>query len=113
VDTVRKMQEMMGAMGKQKQDLGKMLAKLKGNIPAPDAPPGGAGDDEEDEEGAKPDSLAGQKENAGRQGEEMQVPLSPDAAGQILDGLSLDGTRRLEMSEKESKPPGDRKGRNW
>ena len=113
VDSVRKMEAMAGAMGKQRQDLGKLLSKLKGNIPAPDAPPGAAGDDEEEEEGAKPDSLAGQKETAGRQGEQLQIPLSPDAAGQILDGLSLDGTRRLEMSDKEGKPPGDRKGRNW
>jgi len=112
VDSVRKMQAMMGAMGKQREQLGKMLSKLKGQIPAPNAPPGAAGDDDEDE-GVKPDSLAGQKENAGRQGEELKVPLSPDQAGNILDGLSLDGARRLEMSDKQGKPSGDRKGRNW
>jgi hypothetical protein len=113
VDSVRKMQEMMGAMGKQRQDLGKLLAKLKGQIPAPDAPPGPAGEDDDEDQGKKPDSLAGQKESASRPGDQMQVPLSPDQAGQILDGLSLDGTRRLSMSDKEGKPPADRKGRDW
>jgi hypothetical protein len=113
VDSLRKMQEMMGVMGKQRQDLGKLLAKLKGQIPAPNAPPGPAGEDEDEDEGKQPESLAGQKENAPRQGEQMQIPVSPDRAGQILDGLGLDGTRRLSMSDKEGKPPGDRKGRNW
>jgi tetratricopeptide (TPR) repeat protein len=111
LEQARKMQEMMGMMGKQKQDLGKMLSKLKGQIPAPNAPPGAAGDD--DEEDVKPDSLAGQKENASRNGDQMQVPLSPDQAGQILDGLSLDGSRRLPMSDKEGRPPKDKNGRNW
>ena len=113
VDSLRKMQEMMGMMGKQRQDLGKLLTKLKGQIPAANAPPGPAGDDDEDSEGVKPESLAGQKENAGRAGDQMQIQLSPDQANQILNGLSIDGTRRLNMSDKEGKPPADRKGRNW
>src|ERR1019366_5046068 len=113
VDSLRQMQQMAGMMGKQRQDLDKLLSKLKGQIPAPNAPPGAAGDDDEDEPGVKPDSLAGQKENAGREGDQMQGPLSPDQAGQILDGLSLDGTRRLPMSDKEGTPPKDKKARNW
>ena len=40
VDSVRKMQEMMGAMGQKKQDLASLLTKMKGQIPAPNAPPG-------------------------------------------------------------------------
>jgi len=113
VDSLRQMQEMLGAMGKQKQDLGKMLSKLKGQIPAPNAPPGAAGDDDEDEPPMQPDALAGQKENAPPPGDQLQIPLSPEQAGQILEGLSLDGTRRLAMSDKEGAPPKDRKGRNW
>jgi tetratricopeptide (TPR) repeat protein len=115
VDQLQKMQQMMAMMGQQRQDLGKLLGKLKGQIPASDAPPGAAGDDDDDDDGISPDSLAGQKENAAREGEQMRIPLSPEEAGQILDGLSLDGGRRLPMvmSDKEGTPPGDRKGRNW
>jgi hypothetical protein len=43
----------------------------------------------------------------------MQISISPDQAGQILDGLSLDGSRRLSMSDKEGAAPKDRKGRIW
>jgi tetratricopeptide (TPR) repeat protein len=113
VDTVRQMQSMMGQMGQQRQQLGQAMSKLKGRIPAPDAPPGSGGEDDEDDQGAKPDSLAGQKEPEGRQNEQMQFAPSPDRAAEILNGLMLDGTRRLEMSEKEGTPPKDRKGRNW
>jgi Ca-activated chloride channel family protein len=119
VDSLRRMQAMQDALGRQKQDLGKMLGKLKGQIPAPNAPPGKSGEDGEDDDDGngknpQPDSLAGQKENAARAGDEMQVPLSPDQAGQILDGLSIDGSRRLPMmTDKEGSPPSDRKGRNW
>ena len=120
VDTLQKMQQMAGQMAGQKDQLGKMLSKLKGQIPAPDAPPGGKGDDDEDKDDGsgqgdvKPESLAGKEENSGRAGEEMQAPLSPNQAGQILDGLPVDGGKRLPMfSDKEGKPPGDRKGRNW
>jgi tetratricopeptide (TPR) repeat protein len=113
VDSLRKMQEMMGMMGQKKQDLGKLLAKLKGSIPAPNAPPGPAGEDDEDDQGVTPESLAGQKESAVHQGEQMQILLSPDQASQMLNGLLLDGTRRLNMSDKEGTPPKDRKGRNW
>jgi hypothetical protein len=113
VDSLRQMQEMMGAMGKQRQDLGEMLSKLKGQIPASNAPPGAAGDDDADEPGVQPDSLAGQKEGAARQGDQLQIPLSPDQAGQILDGLSFDGSRRLPMSDKKGAPPNDKKGRDW
>lgn len=113
VDSVRKMQEMMGAMGQKRQDLGKMLAKLKGQIPAQNAPPGPAGEDDDEDQGITPDSLTGQKEGASRQGDQMPFSISPDQASQILNGLSLDGTRRLDMSDKEGAPPKDRKGRNW
>jgi tetratricopeptide (TPR) repeat protein len=113
VDSLRKMQQMAGMMGKQRQDLGKMLSKLKGQIPAPNAPPGAAGDDDEDDQGLKPESLQGKQENPGRAGEPMPGSLSPDQAGQILDGISIDGSRRLPMGDKPGSPPKEKTGRNW
>jgi tetratricopeptide (TPR) repeat protein len=115
IDSIHKMQEMMGMMGQQRQQLGKMLSKLKGQIPGLNAPPGGmAGDTDEDDDTVKPDSLAGKKETESHGSGQLKQPtLSPDQANEILNGLSLDGTRRLEMSNKEGTPPKDRQGRNW
>jgi tetratricopeptide (TPR) repeat protein len=120
VDSLRQMQQMAGMMAGQKQQLDKTLGKLKGKIPAPDAPPGGKGDDDEDEgDGGgqgdvKPESLTGKEENAGRDGNEIQVPLSPDQAVQMLDGLPVDAGRRLPIGgDQQGEPPKDRHGRNW
>ncbi|HSY19237.1 MAG TPA: hypothetical protein VK815_12920 [Candidatus Acidoferrales bacterium] len=120
VDSIRLMQQMDGMMAGQKEQLGKVLSKLKGKIPAPNAPPGGKGDDDEDEgDGGgkgdvKPESLAGKEENAGRDGNEIQVTLSPDQAGQMLDGLPVDGSRRLPIGgDQQGEPAKDRHGRNW
>ncbi len=113
VDSLRKMQQMAGQMAGQKDQLGKMLSKLKGQIPAPNAPPGAAGDEDEEEQGVQPESLAGKKENAGREGDQMPAALSPDQAGQILDGISIDGGRRLPMGDQPGAPPKEKTGRNW
>jgi len=113
VDSLQKMQQLAGALAGQHQRLNDLLSQLRGRIPKEDAPPGAAGDDDEDDQGVQPDSLAGQKENASREGDQMQIPLSPEQAGQILDGLSLDAGRRLSMSDKEGKPSKDKKGRDW
>jgi hypothetical protein len=111
VDSLLKMQQIAVQMGNQRQQLNDLLIKIKGRIPAPDMPPGAPGD--EDDEDVQPGSLAGQKENQSRESEQMQIPLSPDQAGQILDGLSLDGGRRLDMGDQQGAPPKDRKGRDW
>lgn len=114
VDTLQKLQQMAGAIGGQQQQLGPLLSKLKGQIPAPFAPPGGQGDDDEDDDGGiQPDSLQGKEEHAAREGEQMQIPLSPDQAGKILDGISLDGTRRLPMTDQQGVKPDGKNGRNW
>jgi len=113
VDSIRKMQEMLGAMGQKRQELGKLLTKMKGQIPAANAPPGRAGEDDDEDQGITPDSLAGKKEGATRDGDQMQLSISPDQASQILNSLSLDGTRRLNMSDKEGTPSKNRNGRIW
>jgi len=90
-----------------------LLTKMKGQIPAANAPPGRAGEDDDEDQGITPDSLAGKKEGATRDGDQMQLSISPDQASQILNSLSLDGTRRLNMSDKEGTPSKNRNGRIW
>jgi tetratricopeptide (TPR) repeat protein len=110
IDSIRQLQQAAGAMGQKIPDLGDKLAQLKGKIPAPDMPPGAAGDDEEDEDmpkGPEP----GQKENTSREGKEMD--LSPEMAGWLLDSFKLDTERRLPMGGKEPADPKDRTRPTW
>ncbi len=111
VDSVLKLQAMAGALAGEHKQMNDLLNQLKGRIPKDNMPPGAAGDDEDED--VQPGLLAGQKENPSREGDQMQVPLSPDTAGEILNGLSLDGSRRLLMSDKEGGAPKDKKGRDW
>lgn len=121
VDSLRKMQQMAGQMAGQKEQLAKTLSKLKGATPAPDAPPGGKGEDDDNDkedgkgkDGIKPESLVGKDEGKGRDGEQMSAPLSPAQAGQLLDGLPVDTRKRLPMGgDKPGTPPKDKNGRNW
>ncbi len=111
VDEVHQMQEMAGSLGDKKDQLGKMMSKLKGQMPGFQAPPGGPGDG--DDEDTTPISLAGEKEGPSREGNEQSVQISPDQAAQILDGLRLDGGRRLPMDGTQEAKPQDSKHRNW
>ena len=111
VDSLQKMREMAAAMAGQDQQMKSLLSQLKGRIPQQNMPPGAAGGD--DDEDAQPGLLAGQIEGASREGDQMQMPLSPDQAGQLLDGLSLDGNRHLQMSDQAGGAPKDNKGRDW
>jgi tetratricopeptide (TPR) repeat protein len=111
VDLLQKLQQMSAALAGQHQQMNDLLNQLKGRIPQDNMPPGAAGDDDDEE--VQPGSLAGQKENPSHEGDQMQVPLSPAEAGEILNGLSLDGGRRLLMGDKEGGKPQDKKGRDW
>ena len=110
VDSVRELQQCMNGMCDKSQKLGETLKKLKGRIPAPDMPPGAAGDSDEDEDqplGPKP----GQEEGPSKDGNEM--PLSPEQAGWLLDAYKLDSERRLPMGQGPAADPKDRSRPTW
>ena len=110
VDSVREMQELANALGDKKQDLGQKLKELKGRIPAEDAPPGAAGEDDEDEDQPKGPE-PGSQEGPTKEGEETQ--MSPEQAGWLLDGFKLDGERRLPMGQGEPADPKNRNRPTW
>ena len=106
VDSLHEMQQCLNGMCDKGKQLGDALKGLKGRIPAPNMPPGAAGDDEDDEDqplGPKP----GQEEGPSREGKEMT--LSPEQAGWLLDAYKLDSERRLPMGQG---PPADPKARS-
>jgi tetratricopeptide (TPR) repeat protein len=110
IDSLRQLQQSIGATGDQSRELGEKLKQLRGRIPAPDMPPGAAGDDDEDEDqplGPEP----GQKEGPSKEGQEMS--LSPEQAGWLLDSYKLDSERRLPMGEGEAAKPKDRGRPTW
>jgi tetratricopeptide (TPR) repeat protein len=112
VDLTRKMREMAGMLASKRGELGKKMSKMKGQMPGFQAPPGGGGGDD-DEDDITPGSLAGLKEKATREGGQMQVQISADQAEQILNGLQIDGKRRLPMNGTQEGKPGERNRRNW
>ena len=91
-------------MGDKMQQLGDLLKQLKGRIPAPDMPPGAAGDDDEDEDqplGPKP----GQEEGPTKEGQEMT--LSPEQAGWLLEAVSgSTANGRLPMGGRSRRTQG-------
>jgi tetratricopeptide (TPR) repeat protein len=111
IDTLRELQQTAMSMGEKNNQLGERLKQLKGRIPAPDMPPGGAGDDEDDEDqpnGPQP----GQKEGPTKEGDEIYT-LTPEQAAWLLEGFKLDSERRLPMGQKDSAEPKERSGRTW
>ena len=110
VDSLREMQKCANGMGDKSKELGDKLKQLKGRIPAPNMPPGAAGDDEEEEDfpfGPQ----AGQTEGPSKDGKEMT--LSQEQAGWVLDGFKLDSERRLPMGGTEPAQPKDRTRPTW
>ena len=78
--------------------------------PAPQSnmPPGAPGDEDNDDmRGLEP----GQKEGAGKTGEEIK--LSPEEAAQLLNGFKLGGERRLPLGEEGKSKPKNPIGRTW
>jgi tetratricopeptide (TPR) repeat protein len=110
VDSLHDLQQSANGMGNKNEQLGEALKELKGRIPAPDMPPGAAGDDEEEDEqplGPKP----GEEEGPTKEGKEMT--LSPEQAGWLLEAYRLDSERRLPMGQGPPADPKDRPRRPW
>jgi hypothetical protein len=110
VDSLREMQQLAESLNGKSNELKEKMNQLKGKIPAPDMPPGATGDDDEDEDmpnGQK----EGQKEPAGKEGEEMS--LSPEQAGWLLNGFKLDSEHRLPMGQENTAEPKNKSGRTW
>jgi hypothetical protein len=110
IDMLRELDQLANMLCDKNSDLGQKLKQLKGRIPAPDAPPGGAGDDDEEEDkpfGPQP----GDQEGATKEG--LQMLLSREMAGWLLDGYRLDSERRLPMGQNEASEPRQRKGKDW
>ncbi len=112
VDRLQQMQRMAAMLGGRHSQLNALLKRLGGRIPKQDLPPGATGDDDDDE-GLQPESLRGLKEGASDAGKQIEMALSPDEAAQILDGISLDGSRRLLMDEANTGQRGKESGLTW
>lgn len=111
VDITQQMQAMAGALAGKRSALAQKMGQMRGKMPGGTLPGGSGGED--DDEDITPGSLAGMKENASREGGQTQMPISPDQASQILDGLQLDGDKRLPMDGSQEAKPGPRSGRTW
>jgi hypothetical protein len=110
IDSIREMQQLAAAMSGKGNELKEKLNQLKGRIPAPNMPPGGAGEDDEEEDmpnGQK----QGEKEGTGKEGDEMS--LSPEQAGWLLNGFKLDSEHRLPMGQESTAEPKSKSGRTW
>lgn len=110
VDSIQELQQAAAALGDKKQQLDEKLEALKGRIPAPDMPPGAAGEDDEDEDMPK-GPQPGDKEGPSKPGEEMS--LSQEQAGWLLEGFKLDSERRLPMGGDQPAEPKDRNRKTW
>jgi tetratricopeptide (TPR) repeat protein len=108
IDKLNQLQPAAMRMNAAGQKLGDKMEKLKGMIPAPNMPPGAPGDEDNDDmRGLEP----GQKEGAGKTGEEIK--LSPEEAAQLLNGFKLGGERRLPLGEEGKSKPKNPIGRTW
>ena len=115
VDSMREMQQSAASLGGKRSELNGLLKQLKGRIPAPNAPPGAAGeedDEDKDGEGLPPEALSGLQESTTGGGREMELKISPEEAGQLLNGIQPDG-KLLPMGQGESGKPKDRPRRIW
>lgn len=112
VDSLREMQSAQNGLGQKAAELGAAMKALRGKMPGPSpGPTPGPGGDEDEDEDAPFGPQPGMQEGLGREGKE--IPISPEQAGQLLDGFKLGGNARLPLTPGNENPPKDRKGKNW
>ncbi len=58
-----------------------------------------------------PEMPSGGQEGPVKEG--VEIRISPEEAGWLLEGFSLDGDRRLPMGQGEQGQPKDRNRKNW
>ncbi|TAK90875.1 MAG: VWA domain-containing protein [Verrucomicrobia bacterium] len=107
IDSIRQLQQAMMPMMGGRSRLSEAMKQLKGKIPAEKMPPGAPGDDEDDD--VPLDGLRGLQEGPSKEGREMELMLSPEEAGRLLDGLRGGAGKRLPFGDSEGGP--DEKGR--
>ena len=117
VDSIREMQQAAANLGGKQAELNGLMKQLKGKIPAPNMPPGASGGKDEDEgddgEKPSPESLTGKEESdKGGGGQEMNLQISPEQAGQLMNSIQPDG-KQLPMGQGELGEPKNRGGRIW
>lgn len=117
VDSLRDMQQIATKLGGKQSELNQLLKDLKGKIPAANMPPGAPGgeEDEDGDDGKKPspESLSGLEEaDRGGGGQELDLKISPEQAGQLINSLQPDG-KQLPMGQGEPGKPKSRTGRVW
>jgi len=112
IDQIRQLQQMATMMGMKQQELGEKLKQCRGRIPAPNMPPGAAGDDEEDDR--FPSGKEPSQEEAGKKDEKEQTGLTAEQAAWLLEAFKLDSDRRLPMTEAtRAQQPNDRSRPTW
>ncbi len=112
VDQIKQLQQIAMAMGMKQQQLGEKLKQCRGKIPAPQMPPGAAGDDEDDDR--FPSGKEPSQEEAGKKDEKEQTGLTAEQAAWLLEAFKLDADRRLPMTEAtRAQQPNDRSRPTW
>ena len=104
------MQMCMQCMEGDKKELKEKMQELKKRLPD-GMEQKDEGEDDEDEEEPPKEPKAGVQEKENKEGKEMA--LTWEEAARLLEGLRLDGNRKLPMGDKETANPKDRKGKEW
>jgi hypothetical protein len=109
IDSIHELEQAATALGDKNRDLGEKLKQLRGRIPAPNMPPGAAGDDDDEDQpfGPRP----GDKEGPAKEGRELS--LSPEEAGWLLETYGLDSEHQLPMNQGSPGEPRDRTRPTW